>query len=284
MNYAEAVAHEVTAHFKVALVGVRFDDAERTKYEDADGQARSHRGWLINNAGVTPEPFGTFMAEVQTLSEGGEKKVTRKARAYLSAFSRRRQVLANPVAKIDLVDSLVPAVRLAERVIVFTERVDAAIKTAETFRSRGIRTAAIYSGLSTETRQSLLEQFANGSLHVLCAPKVLDEGVDVPAADLGIILAASQSRRQMIQRMGRVLRRKQDGRFARFVIAYVEDTSEDPANGAHGAFLDDITNVADDFVDVGVVGLGEGENICKYLNEFNWIGPIPQAKMAITGQ
>ena len=284
LNYAEAIANEVTAHFKVALVGVRFDESERTEYEDADGQARSHRGWLINNAEVTPEPFGIFMAEVQTLSEGGEKEVTRKARAYLSAFSRRRQVLANPVAKMDLAVSLVPAIRQAERVIVFTERVDAAEKSAETINEQGVRAAAIHAGISSEYRQSILKQFENGALHVLCAPKVLDEGVDVPAADLGIILAASQSRRQMIQRMGRVIRRKHDGRFARFVIAYVEDTSEDPANGAHGTFLDDITDVASEVVDVGVVEVGAGEKICKYLNEFDWKGPIPQAKMAATGR
>ena len=35
------------------------------------------------------------------------------------------------------------------------------------------------------------------------APRVLDEGVDVPAADLAVIVGASRSRRQMIQRMGR---------------------------------------------------------------------------------
>ena len=169
----------------------------------------------------------------------------------MSAFSRRRQVLSNPVTKRALIESLAPVVHGAERVIVFTEWVEAAEEAAETFRELGIKAAAIHSGLPAESRRSLLEQFANGSLHVLCAPKVLDEGVDLPAADLGIILAASQSQRQMIQRMGRVLRRKPDGRFARFVIAYVIGTSEDPANGAHEAFLDTITDVADDVVNFG---------------------------------
>ena len=73
---------------------------------------------------------------------------------------------------------------------------------------------------------------------------MLDEGVDVPAADLAVILAASRSRRQMIQRMGRVLRRKPDGRAARFIIVYARGTVEDPALGAHEGFLDEITPVA----------------------------------------
>ena len=44
----------------------------------------------------------------------------------------------------------------------------------------------------------------------------------------------------MIQRMGRVLRKKADGRLARFVIFYVQGTSEDPAQGAHEDFLGEI--------------------------------------------
>ena len=280
LSYTEAIKHEVTAHFKLALVGVRFDEEEREEYEEADGSARRLRGWLINNQGVTPEPFGTFMAEVKVLSEGGEGEATGKARAYLSAFNRRRQVMADTTAKQELLHSLVPAVRAAERVIVFTEQVEAAEESAETFREWGIRAAEVHSRLSSESRRSLLEKFANGSLKVLCAPKVLDEGVDVPSADLGIILAASRTRRQMIQRMGRVLRRKPDGRFARFVIAYVLGTLEDPANRAHEAFLGDITDVAEDMVKFGVVELGEGEEICEYLNDYCWEGPIPPPRMA----
>jgi len=68
----------------------------------------------------------------------------------------------------------------------------------------------------------------------------------VPEADLGVILAASHSRRQMIQRMGRVIRPNADGRPANFVILYVRGTSEDPADGAHEAFLSEIVGVADD--------------------------------------
>ena len=125
-------------------------------------------------------------------------------------------------------------------------------------------------------RQHLLWQFRQGSLSLLCAPKVLDEGVDVPEADLGIILAASRTQRQMIQRMGRVLRRKPDGRLARFVIAYVAGNSEDPSEGAHGAFLEEVTEVADEVLDFGP-GVSH-EQVVGYLNDFLSDGPIPQPR------
>lgn len=278
LDYSRAIADEVTAHFKVALVGVRFNEDEKLEYEEVDERARRLRRWLINHAEVSEEPFGAFMADVSRLAEGGQGEATGKARMYLNAFSRRRQILADTSAKLDLLDELAPAVRYSERVIVFTERKKAAEQAAATLNWQGIRAGAVHSGLPTDTRRDLLSQFAQGRLTVLCAPKILDEGIDVPAADLGIILSASQSRRQMIQRMGRVLRRKSDGRFARFVIAYVEGTSEDPKKGAHGAFLEEITAVADHVCDFGAIEMGD--EACEYLNEYVWKRPIPQPRMA----
>jgi hypothetical protein len=55
----------------------------------------------------------------------------------------------------------------------------------------------------------------------------------------------------MIQRMGRVLRRKPDGREARFAVVFVRGTAEDPESGAHEAFLDEITSVAQDHESFG---------------------------------
>jgi hypothetical protein len=49
----------------------------------------------------------------------------------------------------------------------------------------------------------------------------------------------------MVQRLGRVLRPKSDGRAARLVIVFAKDTLEDPANGAHESFLDEILPVAE---------------------------------------
>ena len=48
-----------------------------------------------------------------------------------------------------------------------------------------------------------------------------------------------------IEDMGRIIRPKSDGRVARFAITYILDTSEDPALGAHEAFLGEIIDVAD---------------------------------------
>jgi RNA polymerase primary sigma factor len=59
-------------------------------------------------------------------------------------------------------------------------------------------------------------------------------------------MAGSRNKRQMIQRMGRVIRPKADRRPATFVILYVAGTAEDPGGGAHEDFCEQLIDVAQD--------------------------------------
>lgn len=56
-------------------------------------------------------------------------------------------------------------------------------------------------------RLILLEQFSKGNVNALVAMKCLDEGVDVPSAEIAIIMASTSNPREYIQRRGRILRR-----------------------------------------------------------------------------
>jgi RNA polymerase primary sigma factor len=134
----------------------------------------------------------------------------------------------------------------AERAIVFTETIKSANIAARNLRNLNIAAEAYTSRLKHDVRKELLSNFRSGNTTVLAAPRVLDEGIDVPEADVGVIVAASQSRRQMVQRMGRIIRPKDDNRRATFIILYVQNTSEDPKRGAHGAFLNEMVDNADE--------------------------------------
>jgi hypothetical protein len=70
-----------------------------------------------------------------------------------------------------------------------------------------------------------------------------------------------------VQRMGRVLRRKPAGRFARFVIVFVEQTVEDPALGAHGQFLHEVTDVAESVVSWRTSNSESGSfaEVCEFI-------------------
>ncbi|MGC2428486.1 MAG: DEAD/DEAH box helicase family protein, partial [Nitrososphaeraceae archaeon] len=76
-------------------------------------------------------------------------------------------------------------------------------------------------------RQDTLQGFRDGRYTAIVTSKVLDEGVDVPDAELGIILSGTGSSREFIQRLGRLLRPKRDSnRKAKLIEIVSADTRE----------------------------------------------------------
>lgn len=161
--------------------------------------------------------------------------------------------------------SVTPAVRKADKSILFAQTKEAAKEAADRFSNFGINSAVLNSDMDMGERREVFAAFEEGDHDLVAAPRLLDEGVDVPAADLAIVLASSRSRRQMVQRMGRVIRKKKDGRLARLAVLYVEDTSEDP-EVAHEDFLYLVMGSAREIKYFG--SNASANTICSYLNEW----------------
>lgn len=273
MGYERAVSDGVTAGFSVALVGVQFDTFERATYDELSLVMRQLRARLVERHGVPAEPFEAFLRAVMLLADGvadggaaGGGGATGVARKYRMAMLERRRLLGDTPAKTGALVRLAPAIGAADRTIVFTHSIATSERAAASLRAQGLRAGAVHSELTRPARRAVLAGFAAGELDAISAPRVLDEGIDVPAADLAVIVGASRSRRQMVQRMGRVLRRKLDGRPARFAVVFVEATVEDPAWGAHEAFLHEVTGVADDVRRFGAeLAAADPASVCDYL-------------------
>jgi len=70
----------------------------------------------------------------------------------------------------------------------------------------GMRVARYYGETESDARLGLQRKLADGELDALIAMKCLDEGVDIPSARIGIMMASTQNPRQFVQRRGRLLR------------------------------------------------------------------------------
>ena len=244
-GFEQAIADGVCARPRVAFVGVALSVDERAEYAAIEQRLVSARQHLRAVRDMPLEPFGDFLAAVAHLAERDAGADGRAARDYLDAFSKRRQIVAQTIGKYELLGSLAPAIKDADGALVFTETVRAAnhaINRLDPLVSIDLITGST----ARRQRREILDDLRDRKLDAVAAPRVLDEGIDVPDANLGVVMSASRTRRQMIQRMGRILRRKRAGVAARFVIMFAKDTLEDPANRIErDGFLDEIERISE---------------------------------------
>jgi superfamily II DNA or RNA helicase len=74
-------------------------------------------------------------------------------------------------------------------------------------------------------RSEILAGLAAGTYRAVATSKVLNEGVDVPEANVAVILSGSGSVREHVQRLGRILRKKADKRALLYELV-TEQTTE----------------------------------------------------------
>ena len=108
--------------------------------------------------------------------------------------------------------------------IVFTENKKQAKEFNNIINTKGYKSAIYNTDLDNAEREENLNNFKSGNLNVLVSCTALDEGFDMPEADGAMILSASSSKRQRIQRMGRVLRITANKENALIVTVYSSNT------------------------------------------------------------
>ena len=245
-GFEQAIADGVCAPPRVAFVGVALSVDERAEYIATEQQLVSARHHLRQVRDMPLEPFGDFLAAVAHLAERDAGADGRAAREYLDAFSKRRQIVAQSSGKYELLGQLAPAIREARRragVHRDRARREPRHQPARSARvdrpDHRVDGARVSGGRSSTTCAS---GSSTPSPRHACSTKAST----CPTRTSAIVMSASRTRRQMIQRMGRILRRKQPGVAARFVIMFAKDTLEDPANRIErDGFLDEIERISE---------------------------------------
>lgn len=95
---------------------------------------------------------------------------------------------------------------LGRRAIVFTVNVEEAIRTAESFKSAGIPAIAVSGKTPKNDRDKAFKDFERGAIPILCNCELACEGVDIPGAEVAILMRPTLSTGLFLQQCGRVLR------------------------------------------------------------------------------
>jgi len=183
------------ASFRQERVLVDLSPMERVEYERLWATYKKHlRAVMAKTRSRRLNPIQVLVRRI---------RFDENARIALDAWRRARRIALEADSKIDEVERLLKRFR-DRKVLIFSEYISIVNKIARKF---GI--PKITAQTSPTERKEILRRFKEGRITKLVSGKVLDEGVDVPDASVGIIVSGSSTKRQYIQRLGRILRPKE---------------------------------------------------------------------------
>jgi superfamily II DNA or RNA helicase len=203
------LAGDYLAEYDTERVAVELSPAERAEH---DAERAIYRGFVESNGIRMSSPTG--WTEFIMRSAGSVE-----GRRAMQAYRRQRELAFCAPAKLDFVEHLLGRHR-ADRTILFTQ--DNATCYAV---SRRFLVPAITHQTKVRERSDILARFGDGRYGAVVTSKVLNEGVDLPAANVAIVISGSGSVREHVQRLGRILR-KQGGKRALLYELVTADTSE----------------------------------------------------------
>jgi superfamily II DNA or RNA helicase len=188
------LAGQFLAEYRVECVSVELSPEEQVQYQRAREQYRR----FVEERGISmggPHGWQRFLQATYNSREG---------RAAFQAYREQKRLALAAPAKLQLLEQLLDRHR-SDRVLIFTYDNATVYLIARRFL-----VPAITHQTKTKERRQILERFHTGEYPILVTSQVLNEGVDVPAANVGIILSGTGSVREHVQRLGRLLRKHGD--------------------------------------------------------------------------
>lgn len=131
----------------------------------------------------------------------------------IALFLKRARILNLSLNRIRLAIRLVAANR-GKRTLIFHEDIEACDLIHSVLIENGIKSGVYHSKMISRIKALTLNKYRKGEIDVLVTCRALDEGFNVPETELGIIAASTATRRQRIQRLGRVVRPAKDKKNA----------------------------------------------------------------------
>ena|SRR5258707_10425992 len=191
---AELTEGRYLAQYKERRINIELSPEDEARYAE---QHKIYRTFLQRRRIIirTPEDFQRKLVYLSARDP--------EARAALLAWRETRNISMNAPAKYDEIERLLKR-HTTDQVILFSEynRVVDEI-------SRRFCLPSITYKTPTEERRAILDRFRSGQYTKLVTGRVLNEGVDVPDCRVAIIVSGNSTKREYIQRLGRVLRPKE---------------------------------------------------------------------------
>jgi superfamily II DNA or RNA helicase len=184
---------EQLAEYRTQRIQVDLYDQEKIEYDTAYanyvGYVREHR---------LRETHGSTWWHELTRRSAYQAEARRAKIAEL----KWKDIIYQAQAKLDILKPLLQQ-HNKQHILIFTAHNNFAYRI-----SRQYLIPVITHQTKAAERKAILDHYRIGNYKTIVTSKVLNEGIDIPAAKIAIILGGSASDREYIQRLGRVLRKQ----------------------------------------------------------------------------
>ncbi len=178
------------ADFDVVVVRVKLSEEERERYLKLVKEYKSY----LEERGIRLRSPRDFEKLVKMTG------LDRRAREALLAWREARRIAFNARAKLEKLREILEKHR-GDRVLIFTENTEMVREI-----SRRLLIPEITYKTPERERREVLKAFREGRVSAVVTSRVLEEGVDVPEANVAVVISGTGSRREFVQRLGRILR------------------------------------------------------------------------------
>ena len=230
LSFHQALDEGIVPPFELIHVAVRLTRGERRTYDRLSRELKHVRDRLRQEAAYIKGRSGVpnEFRLIKWLARGRSKARPLAAR-YEALTNERKEVLYRAKNRRRCFDAILEEERSAGdvRIMAFHERISEINRLFEELVRDGKPVVADHTGITESQRERSLELYLRGTAPILLSVKALIEGVNAPATDIGVIVAASTSPRQKIQSLGRVMRRYPGKATSRIYNLYVGDSVDE---------------------------------------------------------
>ncbi|MFZ3101731.1 MAG: DEAD/DEAH box helicase [Desulfitobacteriaceae bacterium] len=224
-GFVEALNANIISSFAIFNLKLSFTRDEQLLYMDlTDKLTIALEKLLICSPFLKGLNRSHFFASLEQMARNSlDNEMASLARSVLYYSHTRKDLVYRAESRISCVKNLLTQLPQSSKILIFNERIEMADTLYEELNLLFPGQVGRYhSEMDERIRKDILRKYQDGQIRILVSCRALDEGLNVPATDIGIIASSTSTNRQRIQRLGRILR--QSGKKIQLnCITYISD-------------------------------------------------------------
>ena len=231
LSYIKAIDEGILPPCEIKHYGLPLNNSEQAKYRQISQKITDLRKALQGYNKTTSNMDGGRLTGWARKAATGGGEISKIAKQYVQEIAKRKSLLYfaenRELCLLNLIKEIYDSNPNAN-IILFHERVEEIMRLYQVLMKQNYLVVAEHSYLPDKMRARSIDLFRNQVAKIIITGKALIEGFDAPAADVGIVIAATSSKRQTVQTIGRILRKAKDGeKLAKIYRLYMAGTTDE---------------------------------------------------------